>query len=63
MEVNKVRKGRENMKKIIKDFKGMVWKNKTELSISWKGYFKELLNVKNNREMEMNCLEKVREGV
>ena len=51
------------MKKIIKDFKGMVWKNKTELSISWKGYFKELLNVKNNREMEMNCLEKVREGV
>ena len=37
------------------DAKGVMLKNEVEVRNRWKEYFQGLLNLKNDRKLEMNC--------
>ena len=55
--MSKVRKGKENIGQIIKDDKVVVLKNGAEVMNRQKEYFEVILNIKDNRRIEMRGLE------
>ena len=48
-------KRKRNMYQVIKYVNGVALKRKVEVSNRWKKYFEGLLNVRDDRKMEVNC--------
>ena len=53
-QVNEVRKPRERLESRINDRRGKQLTEEAEVADRWKEYFKELLNVSENREVELS---------